>query len=72
MLIRHAIDFLYLCPLIKCNANYALSSLKVLMELGINLLNHTLMGPFSVFRKVQYMISFAIPCKCLRVLNDFR
>ena len=48
MLIRHAVDFLYLCPLIKYEVNYTLSSLKVLMELGISLLNHTLAGPFRV------------------------
>ena len=51
MLIKHAVDFLYLCLSIKCEANYAFSSLKVLMELGINLLNHTLAGPFSIVRK---------------------
>ena len=51
MLIRHVVDFLYLCSLIKCKANYELSSLKVPMELGINLLNHTLAGPFTVVRK---------------------
>ena len=37
------------------------------MELGINLLNHTLVGPFSVVRKAQHMISYAAPCKCMRV-----
>ena len=46
MFIRHAVDFLYLCPLIKCKANWALNSLKVLMELGFNLLNQTLVRPF--------------------------
>ena len=35
----------------KCEVNYALRSLKVLMELGVNLLNHTLARPFSVVRK---------------------
>ena len=72
MLIRHAVDFLYLCPLIKCEANCALSSLKVLMELSISLLNHTLAGPFSVIEKAQHMILSATPYKCMRVLNDSR
>ena len=70
MLIMHIVDFLYLCPLIKCEVNYALSSLKVLMKLGINLLNHTLVGPFNLVRKAGHMISSATPCKCIRVLND--
>ena len=30
MFIRHAVDFLYPCPLIKFEANWALNSLKVL------------------------------------------
>ena len=51
-------------------ANYSFSSLKVLMELGVSLLNHTLAGPFSVVGKAWHMISFAVPCKCMRVLND--
>ena len=61
MLIRHAIDFLYLCPLIKCEANYVLSSLKVPMELSVNLLNHTIIGPFNVVGKAQHMISSTTP-----------
>ena len=72
MLIRHTVNFLYLCPPIKCEANYVLSSLKVLMELGVNLLNHTFAGPFSVVGKARHMISSATPCKCIRVLNDSR
>ena len=72
MLIRHAVDFLYLCPLIKCEANCAFSSLKVLMELGISFLNHTLAGPFGVIGKAQHMILSATPYKCMRVLNDSR
>ena len=72
MLIRHVVDFLYLCPPIKCKANYVLSSLKVIMELGVNLLNHTLVGPFSVVKKARHMILSATPCKCMRVLNDSR
>ena len=39
MLIKHAVDFLYLCPAMKCKVNWALSSLKVLIEFGVNLLN---------------------------------
>ena len=72
MFVRHAVDFLYLCPLIKCEANWALNSLKVLMEFGVNLLNHTLVGPFSMVGKVRHMISSAMPCRCMRVLNDSR
>ena len=59
MLITHAVDFLYLCPSIKCEANWALNSLKVPMELGINLLNQILAGPFSVVGKALHMISSA-------------
>ena len=72
MLIRHTMDFLYLCPSIKCEANCVLNSLKVLMELGVNLLNHTLAKPFNVVRKVRHMISSTMPCKYIRVLNDSR
>ena len=61
MLIRHAVDFLYLCPLIKYEANWALNSLKVLMKLGISLLNQTLAGPFNVVGKALHMISSATP-----------
>ena len=61
MLIKHAVDFLYLCPLIKCKANLALRSLKVLMELGVNLLNQILTGPLSVVGKALHMISSATP-----------
>ena len=39
MLIRHLVDFLYLCPSVKCEADWALNSLKVPIELGVNLLN---------------------------------
>ena len=61
MLIRHAVDLLYLCPPIKCEANWALRSLKVLMELGVNLLNQILVGPLSVGGKALHMISSATP-----------
>ena len=72
MFIRYAVDFLYLCPLIKCEANWALNSLEVLMKLGVNMLNQILAGPFSVVRKALHMISSAIPCRCIRVLKDSR
>ena len=72
MFVRHAVDFLYLCPLIKCEANWALNFLKVLIEFGVNLLNHTFAGPFSMVGKVQHMISSAMPSRCMRVLNDSR
>ena len=61
MLIRHVVNFLYLCLLIKCEANWALNSLKVLIELGVNLLNQILAGPFSVVGKTLHMISSATP-----------
>ena len=60
MFIKHAVDFLYLCPPMKCKANWVLNSLKVLIELGVNLLNQILAGPFSVVGKTLHMISFGI------------
>ena len=72
MFIRHAVDFLYLCPSIKCEANWVLNSLKVLMELGVSLLNQILVGPFSTVGKALHMISFATPCRYIRVLKDSR
>ena len=54
MLIRHAVDFLYLFPLIKCEANWALNSLKVPMELSVNLLNQILVRPFSIIGKTLH------------------
>ena len=59
MFIRHALDFLYLCPLMKCEANWALNYLNVLMELGVNLLNQILVNPFSMVGKALHMISLA-------------
>ena len=61
MLIKHVVDFLYLCPPMKCEVNWALSSLKVLIELGVNLLNQTLAAPFSVVRKALHIISSGTP-----------
>ena len=69
MFIRHAVDFLYLCLPIKCEVNWAFNSLKVLMELGVNLLNQTLAGPFNVMEKALHMISSATSCRCIRVLK---
>jgi len=63
-------DFLYLCPPMKCDSNCVFSSLNVLIELAVNLLNHILVGPFNVVGKAQHMISSGTPCKCIRVLND--
>ena len=56
MFIRHAVDFLYHCSLIKCKANWVLNSLKVLLELGVNLLNQIVAGLFSVMGKALHMI----------------
>ena len=70
MLIKHVVDFLYLCPLIKCEANWVFNSLKVLMELGVNLLNQTLVGSFSIVGKTFHGILFATPCRCNSVLKD--
>ena len=61
MFIKHIVDFLYLCPLMKYDANWVLNSLKELMELGISLLNQILAGPFSVVGKALHMISSGIP-----------
>ena len=72
MLIKHAVDFLYMCPPIKCKANWALNSLKVPMELDVNLLNQILAGPFNVVGKALHIISFATPCRCIKVLKDSR
>ena len=72
MLIKHAVDFLYLCPPMKCEVNWALSSVKVLIEFGVNLLNQILAAPFSIVGKALHMISFGIPWRCIRVLKVSR
>ena len=54
-------DFLYLCPPMKCKANWALNSLKELIKLGVSLLNQILMGPFSMVEKALHMISSGTP-----------
>ena len=59
MLIKQAVDFLYLCPSMKCAVNWALNSLKVLTELGISQLNRILAAPFSIVGKALHMISSA-------------
>ena len=72
MLIKRAIDLLYLCPPMKCEVNWALNSLKVLMEFGVNLLNQILAGPFSVIGNALHMISSGTPWRCIRVLKVSR
>jgi len=72
MFIKHVVDFLYLCPPIKCGTKWALNYLKVLMELGINLLNQILAGPFNIVEKALHIISSATPCRCIKVLKDSR
>ena len=54
MVIRHAGDFLYLFSLKKCEANWVLNSLKVPMELSVNLLNQILAGHFSIVGKTLH------------------
>ena len=61
MLIKHAVDLLYLCLLMKCEVNWVLNFLKVLIELGISLLNQILVGPFNVVGKALHMISSGTP-----------
>ena len=61
MLIMQVVDFLYLCPPMKCAVNYVLNSLKVLTELGISWLNQILAAPFSVVGKALHMISSTTP-----------
>ena len=56
----------------KCIVNWVLNSLKVLMELGVIQLNHTLTGPFSVVRKALHMISFATTWRYIKVLKVSR
>ena len=65
-------DLLCLCPSMKCVTKCPLNSLKVKTVFGVSLLNHTLVGPFSVVGKAPHMISFGTPCKCMSVLNDSR
>ena len=52
----------------KWMKKWPLSSLKVEMMLGVNLLNHTLAGPLSVVGYTLHIILFRTPCRCIRVL----
>ena len=65
-------DLLYLYPLMKWVMKCPLNSLKVVTMLRAILLSHTLTGPLRVVGNALHMISFGTPCKCIRVLNDFR
>ena len=69
---RLAEDLLYLYPLIKWVIKCPLNSLKVETVLGVSLVNHTFASPLSVVGNTLYIISSRTPCRCLRVLNDFR
>ena len=69
MFIKHAVDLLHLCPPMKCEVNWALNSLKVLIELSVNLLNQILAGPFNVVGKALHMISSGTPWRCIKVLK---
>ena len=42
------------------------------MELGVNLLNQILVGPFNIMGKALDIISFAFPYRCIKVLKDSR
>ena len=72
MLIKHVVDLLYLCPPMKCEVNWALNSLKVLIEFSVNLLNQILEGPFNVVGKALHMISSGTPWRCIKVLKVSR
>ena len=72
MLMKHAIDFLYLCPPMKCEVKWALNTLKVLIEFGVNLLNQILAGPFNVVGKTIHMILSDTPWRCIKVLKVSR
>ena len=65
-------DLLFHWPPKKCVMKSPLNSLKVEMKLEAILLNHTQAGPLSMVEKALHMISSGTPCKCMRVLNNFR
>ena len=65
-------DLFYLCSPIKCMMKCPLSSLKVEMEFGAILLNHTLASSLSVVGIALHIILSGTPCKCMRVLSDSR
>ena len=56
----------------KCEVNWTLNSLKVLIEFGVNLLNQILAALFNVVGKALHMISSGIPWRCIRVLKVSR
>ena len=56
----------------KCEVNWALNSLKVLIEFSVNLLNQILEGPFNVVGKALHMISSGTPWRCIKVLKVSR
>ena len=56
----------------KCEVNWALSSLKVLIEFGLSLLNQILAAPLSVVGKALHMISSGTPWRCIMVLKVSR
>ena len=62
-------DLLYLYPLMKWVTKCSLSSLKVEMVLGVNVLNNTLASPLSVVGNALYMISSKTHCRCIKVMN---
>ena len=72
MLIKEAVDFLYLCPSMKCVVNWVLNSLKVLTELGVSRLNRILAAPFSIVGKALHMISSATSRRCISALKVSR
>ena len=53
----------------KCEVNWVLSSLKVLMELGVNWMNQILEGPFNDVGKALHMISSATLWRCIKVMK---
>ena len=65
-------DLLYFCPPMKYVTKCPLSSIKFEIEFGVILLNHTLASPLSVVGNALHIILSRTPCKCMRVLNDFR
>ena len=67
-----AVEFLYLYPPMKCEVNWTLSSLKVLIEFGVNLLNQILAAPLSVVGRALHMILSGTPWRCIRVLKVSR
>ena len=44
MFIRHVVDFLYLCPSINCEANWALNSISTFKKLSAQFALHFIEG----------------------------